>query len=207
VTDRQLLRAREPTSPTVATQTGQEWGRLRGLVLVALVAAPPALAAGGAPAGRYEGVQKQGPDGNGSAHRVSFRIQGGKLRGLVIGAGQAYCHPPKARKPGFAPGYFIAPSPRLSRFPVIKLVTRGAHYQLNVIFKHSGKTWKITHSRNHPEGSGYVAISGYFSRNRFVPLGRRNLIVQYGGDANGRPIYRPGPQQCNFAGRLTAGRH
>jgi hypothetical protein len=169
-----------------------------------LALAEPALAAGTAPAGRYHGTQKQGADGGGSAHRVWFQIVGGQLRKLVIGAGQSYCSPPVGRRPGFAPGYFTAPSPRLSGFPAVKLHKRGQRYYVKVTYTRTGGRWRINPGRHHKNGPGYLTLAGYLSGKRFVPVGTRNLEVRYGADATGTPTFAPGVQECSFAGKLSA---
>jgi len=176
--------------------------------LFGLLLAVPGLAGGGAPDGKYRGIQRKAQEGNGSAHKVSFTVRRGRLRRLVIGAGQAYCHPPSVRQPGFAPGYFDAPSPRLSRFPAVRLRKRGnpRRYYVRATFKRTGSRWKITRSRSRLEGPGYVTIAGYFKGKRFNRLAAGNLKVQYGADAEGMPKFALGPQQCDIAGRLGARR-
>jgi hypothetical protein len=49
-----------------------------------------------------------------------------------------------------------------------------------------------------------VTIAGYFKGKRFNRTGTANLTD--GADAEGKPTFAPGHQQCTFAGNLSARR-
>jgi hypothetical protein len=174
------------------------------LVLFALVAVGSVIAIAAAPKGKYRGTERSPGYGSGSNHRVSFVVRRGKLRKLVIGKGQAYCYPPRVRGRGFAPGYFDAPSPRLRRFPTVRVRRRAGRYRVRVTYKRTGKRWRRTRSRKRLQGPGYFALRGTFRGRRFSRRGRITLRVRYGANAEGKPIWRRGKQQCIFEGKLSS---
>jgi hypothetical protein len=165
-----------------------------------LVVAATALASGGAPGGTYKGTAR--PDkGFGSAHAVSFAVRGGRMSKLVIGPGQMYCHiPDESGQPGSLPGFFNAPSPRLSGFPAVKLLKFAGQYELNVSYERAGSTWRVFRGTMLSNGPGYAILTGAFDGSRF----NGTVQLQYGADAKGKPTFAPGPEECNFEGSLRA---
>ena len=125
----------------------------------------------------------------------------------MIGRGRAYCYPSRARQPGFAPGWLEAASPALRRFPAAR-VRKGkkGRYYVKVTYKRVNGRWRRTRESGRKQGPGYVAIRAVFKGKRLVPRGRLGFRVRYGADANGKPIWKRGPQQCIFEGRLRVRR-